>query len=109
MSRRRLLDVIFMKMSTVTTVEKGKDAKDCSHLVSKSALENQAVIHVDLSAAISGNGDGTSLTMENLDKELVVNNKQVCNHINYPTNTREPLADHEGCAAVGKAKDMGRP
>jgi hypothetical protein len=90
-------------------IGKEKDAKDCSPLVSKSALKNQAVTHVDLSAAIPGSGDRTSLTVENLDKGPVADNEQVYNHVNCPTNAPKSPADHEGCAVVEKAKDKGQP
>jgi hypothetical protein len=94
-----------LKSMLRTYIGKGKDAEDCSPLVSKSALENQALIHGDLSTAIPGSGNETSLIVENLDKGPTVDNKQVRNHINCPTNAPEPTTDHEGCAATGKTKD----
>jgi hypothetical protein len=97
-----------LKSMLRTYIGKEKDAEDCSPSVSKSALENQAVTHVDLSAAIPGNGDGTSLIVENLDKGPTADNEQVRNHVNCPIDTPEPPADHEGCATAGIAKDKGQ-
>jgi hypothetical protein len=68
-----------LKSMLRTYIGKGKDAEECSPSVSKSALENQVVTHVDLSAAIPSSGDRTSLIVENLDKEPTADNEQVRN------------------------------